>query len=74
AQQAILAQLPARGPAPELANDTWFNSAPLRLADLRGKVVMVEFWTYGCINCQHVIPALQDWHAAYADDGLVIIG
>ena len=74
AQQAILAQLPARGPAPELSNDTWFNSAPLRLADLRGKVVMVEFWTYGCINCQHVIPALQSWHAAYADDGLVIIG
>ena len=74
AQQAILAQLPARGPAPELSNDTWFNSAPLRLADLRGKVVMVEFWTYGCINCQHVIPALQGWHAAYADDGLVILG
>ena len=37
------------------------------------KVVMVEFWTYGCINCQHVIPALQDWHAACADDGLVVI-
>ncbi len=74
AQQALLAQLPSRGPAPELTNDTWFNSAPLRLADLRGKVVMVEFWTYGCINCQHVIPALQGWHATYADDGLVILG
>ena len=74
AQQALLAQLPSRGPAPELTNDTWFNSAPLRLADLRGKVVMVEFWTYGCINCQHVIPALQSWHSAYAGDGFVIIG
>ena len=74
AQRALLAQLPSRGPAPELTNDTWFNSAPLRLADLRGKVVMVEFWTYGCINCQHVIPALQGWHATYADEGLVILG
>ena len=39
--------LPNQGPAPELANDTWINSEPLRLADLRGNVVIVEFWTYG---------------------------
>ena len=62
------------GQAPELANDVWLNSAPLRLADLRGKVVMIDFWTFGCINCQHVTPALQKWHAEYADDGLVIVG
>lgn len=74
AQAALLAGLKNWGPAPELANETWFNSPPLRLAELRGKVVMVEFWTYGCINCQHVLPALQAWHTAYADDGLVIIG
>ena len=46
----------------------------MRLADLRGKVVLVEMWTFGCINCKHVIPTLRDWHAAYADQGLVIIG
>jgi hypothetical protein len=45
--QALLAQFPSRGPAPELTNETWLNSQPLRLADLRGKVVIVEFWTYG---------------------------
>ncbi|MEZ4622182.1 MAG: hypothetical protein R2867_42665 [Caldilineaceae bacterium] len=43
----LLAGLPSRGAAPELHNETWFNSTPLKLAELRGKVVMVEFWTYG---------------------------
>lgn len=47
AQQQLLAGLPALGAAPELHNEIWFNSDPLRLAALRGKVVMVEFWTYG---------------------------
>jgi thiol-disulfide isomerase/thioredoxin len=70
-----LAALPDLGPAPELTNATWLNvDAPLRLADLRGKVVIVEMWTFGCINCQHVIPSLKDWHAKYKDAGLVIIG
>ncbi|MCB0065288.1 MAG: hypothetical protein KDE19_24355 [Caldilineaceae bacterium] len=46
-QAALLAKLPSRGAAPELDNATWFNSAPLKLTDLRGKVVIVEFWTYG---------------------------
>jgi len=70
-----LASLPDLGPAPELTNATWLNvDAPLRLADLRGKVVIVEMWTFGCINCQHVIPSLKDWHAKYKDAGLVIIG
>lgn len=47
AQQQLLAGLPSLGAASELQNEVWFNSDPLRLADLRGKVVMVEFWTYG---------------------------
>jgi len=69
------ASLPDLGPAPELTNDTWLNvDAPLRLADLRGKVVIVEMWTFGCINCQHVMPSLKEWHSKYADQGLVIIG
>jgi len=69
------ASLPDLGPAPELTNDIWLNvDAPLRLADLRGKVVIIDMWTFGCINCQHVIPPLKDWHSKYADQGLVIIG
>jgi len=70
-----LASLPDLGPAPELTNDTWLNvDSPLRLADLRGKVVIVEMWTFGCINCQNVMPSLKDWHDKYAEQGLVIIG
>jgi len=68
-------QLPDLGKAPELENEVWLNTEqPLRLAELRGKVVLLEMWTFGCINCQHVIPKLRDWHAGYADQGLVIIG
>ena len=70
-----LASLPDLGPAPELTNDTWLNvDAPLRLANLRGKVVIVEMWTFGCINCQNVMPALKEWHNQYKEAGLVIIG
>ena len=70
-----LASLPDLGPAPELTNATWLNvDAPLRLANLRGKVVIVEMWTFGCINCQHVMPSLKEWHSKYKDAGLVIIG
>ena len=70
-----LASLPDLGLAPELTNETWLNvDSPLRLADLRGKVVIVEMWTFGCINCQHVMPALKEWHSKYKDQGLVIIG
>ena len=70
-----LASLPDLGPAPELMNDTWLNvDSPLRLADLRGKVVIVEMWTFGCINCQHVMPSLKEWYSKYKDQGLVIIG
>ena len=62
----VTASLPDLGPAPELTNDTWLNvDSPLRLADLRGKVVIVEMWTFGCINCQHVMPALKEWHSKY---------
>lgn len=67
--------LPDHGPAPELVGDTWINSdQTLSLADLRGQVVLVDMWTFGCINCQHVIPSLRSWHQQYSDQGLVIIG
>jgi thiol-disulfide isomerase/thioredoxin len=63
------------GPAPELTNEVWLNTeAPLRLADLRGKVVLLDMWTFGCINCQHVIPSLRDWHEQYGFKGLMVIG
>ena len=74
AQQQLLLRLPALGAAPELHNEIWLNSTPLHLSALRGKVVMVEFWTFGCINCRHVIPWVKQWYEQYADDGLVIIG
>lgn len=52
----------------------WFNSDPLTLEKLKGKVVLVDFWTYSCINCQRTLPYLRDWWKKYEDKGLVIIG
>ena len=67
--------LPDLGPAPELTNETWLNvDAPLRLADLRGKVILLEMWTFGCYNCQNVMPSLKVWNSKYKDEGVVIIG
>ena len=62
-------------PAPEfVGTGQWFNSPPLTMAGLRGKAVLVEFWTYTCINCLHVMPQVRQWHARYAKDGLVVVG
>jgi thiol-disulfide isomerase/thioredoxin len=61
--------------APELTKISgYINSEPIMLADLRGKVVLLDFWTYSCINCIRTIPYLNAWHEKYADDGLVIVG
>ncbi|MDA1188135.1 MAG: redoxin domain-containing protein [Chloroflexi bacterium] len=61
--------------APELkAISGWLNTEPFALEDLRGQVVLVDFWTYTCINCIRTLPYLKDWHDKYADDGLVIVG
>ncbi len=64
------------GPAaPELVvGGEWFNTEPFKLADLKGKVVLVDFWTYSCINCQRTLPYLRKWWSEYKDQGLVIIG
>lgn len=73
--QEDMLNLPNLGPAPELANDVWLNTdEPLRLANLRGKVVLLDMWTFDCINCQHVIPSLREWYTTYKDQGLVVIG
>jgi thiol-disulfide isomerase/thioredoxin len=61
-------------PAPEITNATWLNGAPLRIADLRGKVVMVEFWTFGCYNCRNVEPYVKQWYQQYKDQGFMVIG
>ena len=67
--------LPNYGVAPSLHVDgAWINSKPLTLAQLRGKVVLVDFWTYSCINCLRTLPHLKAWYAAYHKDGLVIVG
>jgi thiol-disulfide isomerase/thioredoxin len=52
----------------------WLNTAPLKIADLRGQVVLVQFWTLGCINCQRTFPAMAAWQRQYASKGLKIIG
>ncbi len=62
-------------PAPELAGiHAWLNSQPLKIGDLKGKVVLIDFWTYTCVNCIRTFPYLREWHAKYADHGLVILG
>jgi cytochrome c biogenesis protein CcdA/thiol-disulfide isomerase/thioredoxin len=61
--------------APEIiTGGEWFNSDPLTIKELQGKVVLIDFWTYSCINCQRTFPYLRDWHDTYKDQGLVIIG
>lgn len=67
--------LPAIGKLPRLDGlGPWFNSPPLTGAQLRGKVVLIDFWTYSCINCLRTLPYLEAWDAKYRKDGLVIIG
>ena len=72
------AELEDCGPAPAIRGiDTWLNTpdgAPVDLADLRGKVVLLDFWAYSCINCQRSVPHVTAWEEAYRDDGLVVIG
>lgn len=72
---ASLMELGVKGTLPPLAGAVeWLNSAPLSGESLRGKVVLVDFWTYDCINCQHTLPYVNDWAKKYEKDGLVVIG
>lgn len=67
--------LPRIAPAPEIAGiEKWINSKPVTLAQLRGKVVLIDFWTYSCINCIRTLPYLKSWYDRYKDNGFVIIG
>jgi thiol-disulfide isomerase/thioredoxin len=67
-------ELASRAPAPDFDGKVWFNSPPLRLAQLKGKVVLVDFWEYTCINCIRTFPYLRRWNELYAPAGLTIIG
>lgn len=61
--------------APEFVGvNRWLNSEPLTMEGLRGSVVLVDFWTYTCVNCIRTLPYLRDWHAKYAERGLSLIG
>ncbi len=75
---AAAPQLPSLGAAPEFTGtQQWFNTpgdAPLTLAGLRGRVVLIDFWTYTCINCLRTLPYLEAWDARYRQSGLTIVG
>ncbi|HEV7397846.1 MAG TPA: redoxin domain-containing protein [Pyrinomonadaceae bacterium] len=60
--------------APELSQGTWINSEPLTLKALKGRVVVVDFWTFGCYNCRNTLPSIKSWDARYRDQGLTIVG
>ena len=65
----------AQGAMPSLDGAVqWLNSPALNNEALKGKVVLIDFWTYDCINCQHTVPYVKDWAQKYAKDGLVVIG
>ena len=64
----------SESPAPEFASGSWINSEPLSLKDLRGRVVLIEFWTFGCINCRNTLPFVKSWHDRYRERGLTVIG
>jgi cytochrome c biogenesis protein CcdA/thiol-disulfide isomerase/thioredoxin len=63
------------GSAPNFAGiDEWLNSKPLTMQELRGKVVLIDFWTYSCINCLRTLPHVEAWYRMYRKDGLVVVG
>jgi thiol-disulfide isomerase/thioredoxin len=75
AETAPVRMAAVQGAAPNFTGiSNWFNSKPLDIASLRGKVVLVDFWTYGCINCVNTLPHVTELYAKYKDRGLVIVG
>jgi cytochrome c biogenesis protein CcdA/thiol-disulfide isomerase/thioredoxin len=73
--QGFRSNLPVEGELPSLDGAVeWLNSPPLTSEQLRGKVVLVDFWTFSCINCIHTVPHVREWAEKYKDQGLVVIG
>src|SRR5207253_3062593 len=60
--------------APAFVEGRWINSEPLTIEKLRGRVVLIEFWTFACYNCRNTLPSVKKWDEAYRDRGLTIIG
>jgi thiol-disulfide isomerase/thioredoxin len=72
---AHAAPLTNQGQAPEFTGiEKWLNTEPLTMQQLRGKVVLVDFWTYTCINCIRTLPYVKSWYDKYKDQGLVVVG
>jgi thiol-disulfide isomerase/thioredoxin len=74
ASRAILVSEDKSPSAPEFAAGDWINSEPLTLKSLRGRVVLVEFWTFGCYNCRNTLPAIKSLDERYREKGLTIVG
>lgn len=73
--QVVGSPFPDYGTAPDFAGITaWENTGPLTIKELRGKVVLVDFWTYTCINCIRTLPHLTEWYAKYQKQGFVVVG
>ena len=71
----LLGNLSDHGPAPEFTGiSTWLNSSPLTVADLQGHVVLVQFWTYTCINWMRTLPYVTKWYETYKDKSFIVIG
>jgi len=60
--------------APELGTGEWINSEPLKLNNLRGRVVLIEFWTFGCYNCRNTLPYVKGWDDRFREKGFTVIG
>ncbi len=72
--QPPVAPLPMEPKAPAINNTVWLNTEPLTQNQLNGKVVLIDFWTFGCINCLNTIPAVRELYYRYKDQGLIVIG
>lgn len=73
--RAFSAPLANGSAAPEFTGiSQWLNSPPLSMQALRGKVVLVDFWTYSCVNCINTLPHVKQWYEKYKDQGLVVVG
>lgn len=74
AKRDVLIAGPEARLAPQIASGEWINSGPLKLEALRGRVVLVDFWTFGCYNCRNTLPALKRFDSTYRTRGLTVIG
>jgi thiol-disulfide isomerase/thioredoxin len=71
----VLAKKSTQAELPEFQGiQEWLNSTPLTKADLKGSVVLLQFWTLGCINCQRTLPYITSWHQTFSAQGLKVIG